>query len=86
MVDSSPVDDLCELADVGQAAIVISTEHDRLHPVPIAEAIAAALPNATSLLAPPRYLEPEAHQEFLTHAINSFISAEHSQEVRTTGD
>lgn len=86
MVDSSPVDDLCELADVGQPAMVISTEHDRLHPVPIAEAVAAALPNATSLLAPPRYLEPEAHQDFLTHAINSFISAEHSQEVRTTGD
>ena len=86
MVDSSPVDDLCELADVGQPAIVISTEHDRLHPVPIAEAVAAALPNETSLLAPPRYLEPEAHQDFLTHAINSFISAEHSQAVRTTGD
>ena len=84
MVDSSPVDDLCELADVGQPAIVISTEHDRMHPVPIAEAVAAALPNATSLLAPPRYLEPEAHQDFLTRAINSFISAEHSQEVRTT--
>ena len=75
MVDSAPVDDLCELADVGQPAVVISTEHDRLHPVPIAEAVAAALPNSTSLLAPPRYLEPEAHQDFLTHAINSFISA-----------
>ncbi|MDX2381353.1 MAG: alpha/beta hydrolase [Acidimicrobiia bacterium] len=86
MVDSAPVDDLCELADVGQPAVVISTEHDRLHPVPIAEAVAAALPNATSLLAPPRYLEPEAHQDFLTHAINSFISAVHSREVRTTGD
>ena len=72
MVDSSPVDDLCELADVGQPAIVISTEHDRLHPVPIAEAIAAALPNATSLLAPPRYLEPEAHQDF-PHSRNQFV-------------
>lgn len=85
MVDSSPVDDMGELADVGQPTIVISTEHDRLHPVPIAEAVAAALPNATSLLAPPRYLEPEAHQGFLTHAFNSFISAGHGQEVRTTG-
>ncbi|MGI9643138.1 MAG: alpha/beta fold hydrolase [Acidimicrobiia bacterium] len=86
MVDSSPVDDLCELADVGQPTMVISTEHDRLHPVPIAEAVAAALPNATSLPAPARYLEPEAHQAFLTHAITSFISAQHSREERTTGD
>jgi pimeloyl-ACP methyl ester carboxylesterase len=85
MVDSSPVDDLCELTDVGQPALVISTEHDRLHPVTIAEAVAAALPNATSLLAPPRYLEPEAHQDFLTHAINSFVSAVHSRDERTPG-
>ncbi|MGI9621418.1 MAG: alpha/beta fold hydrolase [Acidimicrobiales bacterium] len=86
MVDSSPVDDLRELADLDQPAMVVSTEHDRLHPVYIADAVAAALPNAASLLAPPRYLEPEAHQDFLTHAINSFISAEQSREVRTTGD
>jgi pimeloyl-ACP methyl ester carboxylesterase len=86
MVDSSPVDHLCELTDVGQPAMVISTEHDRLHPVHIAEAVASALPNATSLLAPPRYLEPNAHQDFLTHAIGSFISAEHGRDERTTGD
>ena len=43
MVDSCPLDDLGELADVGQPAIVISTEHDRLHPVWVADAVAAAL-------------------------------------------
>lgn len=85
MVDSSPVDDLSELAHITQPAVVISTEHDRLHPVPIAEAVAAALPNATSLMAPPRYLEPDAHQRFLTSAINSFLSSDHSRQVRTTG-
>lgn len=52
----------------------------------VADTIAAALPNATSLLAPPRYLEPEAHQEFLTRALNSFISASRRRAVRTTGD
>ncbi len=86
MVDSSPIDALGDLAEVRQPALVVSTEHDRLHPVPIAEVIAAEMPNATSLLAPPRYLEPEAHRAFLTHAINSFVSAEHRQAVRTTGD
>jgi len=86
MVDSSPVGDLGELADVRQPTLVISTECDRLHPVPIADTIAAALPNATLLLAPPRYLEPEAHQRFLTRALNSFLSATRRREVRTTGD
>jgi pimeloyl-ACP methyl ester carboxylesterase len=86
MVDSSPVDDLRDLADITQPALVVSTEHDRLHPVHIAGAVAAALPDATSLLAPPRYLEPEAHQDFLTHAITSFVSAGRRREVRATGD
>ena len=85
MVDSCPVDDLADLAEVRHPAIVVSTEHDRLHPVFIAEVIAAELPNATSLLAPPRYLEPEAHQAFLTDAINSFVSAQNRQAARTTG-
>ena len=86
MVESSPVDDLRELAELHHPTLVVSSERDRLHPVPVAEAVAAALPNATLVTGPPRYLEPTAHQEFLTHAINSFVSLEHRRPARATGD
>ena len=74
IVDSQPFTDLADLAAVDQPALVVATAHDRLHPAWIAGAIAGALPNATLTTAPPRYLEPTAHQNFLTRAISGFLA------------
>ena len=74
MVDSHPVDALSDLAAVAQRALLISNESDPLHPTEVADEIATALPNAELKVAPPRYLEAEAHQDFLTTTINTFIA------------
>ena len=73
MVESQPMGTMAELAAIEQPALVISTEHDYLHPVYIAESWAQALPNAELVGSPPRYLAPVAHQTFLTAAMNAFI-------------
>ncbi len=86
MVDSHPIDDLADLAAVTQPALVVATERDPLHPTEIADETAVALPNATSLLAPARYIEPHAHQDFVTDAINSFIASVVANEEEPTGD
>jgi len=77
MVDSWPVDDLTELRSFIKPALVISTEHDPLHPKHIADRLASALPNASTLVAPPRYLEPDRHQAAVTTAIDSFVAQHH---------
>lgn len=86
MVDSRPVHDLALLANVHQPALVVSTERDELHPPSIAREIAAMLPNSTLAVAPPRYAEPVAHQEFLTKAINSFIDSDRDKKTESTED
>jgi len=85
MVDSAPLDDLVELGAVTQPALVVSTEHDPLHPCYIADTLTTVLPNAEGVLAPPRYLEPDSHQSALTAAISSFV-AHHHGEVELIGE
>ena len=82
MVDSQPIDSMSDCADISQPAVVVKTEADPLHPTAIAAQIADALPQATLIGSPPRYLDAVGHQECLTAAINSFL-AEHCPATET---
>lgn len=73
LVDSRPLTSINDLRKIAQPSVVIYNDVDPLHPPLIAKEIANGLANAALLLAPPRYIDPEAHQHFITVAVNSFL-------------
>lgn len=73
MVDDRPYESRSDLETCPTPALVISGDHDPLHPRWVADNLEAALPNATAQIVPPRYLEPERHERAVTDAIQSFL-------------
>ncbi|MFG0306913.1 MAG: alpha/beta fold hydrolase [Phycisphaerales bacterium JB040] len=73
LVADAPYRSPGELAGVTQPALVIASGADPLHPVSVAEELATALPNATLLTAPERYVRPAAHAERVREAVREFV-------------
>lgn len=73
MWHSRPFENLSDLAQLPNEALVFDTTRDELHPQAIAEAIASTLPNATASTLPPRYHEGKAYQEALNKQLNQFL-------------
>lgn len=73
IVDDRPYQSAVALGQCRVPALVVSGEHDPLHPRWVADEIEASLPNATGHIVPPRYLQPERHQRAVADAISSFL-------------
>lgn len=74
MVASVPCPDLAALRALTLPAIVVASASDPLHPVEMAHTIADAMPNASFVSTPPRYLEPSAHARAVTAAMSTFMA------------
>ena len=74
MWEDAPFGSLSDLAKIKQDALVLYTTRDNLHPIPVAESIANALPNVRDMqeLAP-RYDQPEEYGVALNEALNAFL-------------
>jgi pimeloyl-ACP methyl ester carboxylesterase len=73
MVDDHPYQSGVDLEQCTMPALVVSCEHDPLHPRWVADHLEASLPNATAHIAPPRYLQPERHERAVADLIRSFL-------------
>ena len=73
MVGDAPFGSMDELRAVGVPALVVATEADPLHPAAMAEAVHGALPESALEMAPPRYLEPEAHAAAVRERVLRFV-------------
>jgi pimeloyl-ACP methyl ester carboxylesterase len=73
MVDDHPYQSDVDLEQCTMPALVVSCEHDPLHPRWVADHLEASLPNATGHIAPPRYLQPERHERAVADVIRSFL-------------
>ena len=73
MVDDRPYQSGADLEQCRAPALVVSCEHDPLHPRWVADQIEASLPNATGHIVPPRYLQPERHTRAVADVIGSFV-------------
>ncbi|EAR51916.1 hypothetical protein OG2516_16484 [Oceanicola granulosus HTCC2516] len=69
MFHSAPFDAIRALRAIRTPAIVVGTHADSLHPVPIANATANALPDAELVILPPRYLQPDKHRAALAQLL-----------------
>jgi len=74
MWEDAPFDSLASLSQIDKDTLVLYTTRDNLHPIPVAESIANALPNLRGMqeLAP-RYDEPEEYGVALNKAFNDFL-------------
>lgn len=74
MWEDAPFTSLEQLADIQNETLMLYTTRDNLHPIPVAESIADALPNVRqSIELPPRYDEPQDYSVALNGAINQFL-------------
>jgi pimeloyl-ACP methyl ester carboxylesterase len=73
MVDDRPYQSDSDLEQCRMPALVVSGEHDPLHPRWVADHLEASLPNATGHIVPPRYLQPERHERAAADVIRSFL-------------
>jgi pimeloyl-ACP methyl ester carboxylesterase len=73
MVDDCPYESRRDLETCTMPALVVSGEHDPLHPRWVADKLEASLPNATAHIVPPRYLEPQRHERAVADVIQSFL-------------
>ena len=73
MVDDRPYRSDSDLGPCTMPTLVVSGEHDPLHPRWVADDLEALLPDATAHIAPPRYLQPERHQRAVADVIRSFL-------------
>lgn len=74
MWEDAPFDSLESLSQIQQDALVLYTTRDNLHPIPVAESIANALPNLKGMQElPPRYDQPEEYGVALNEAVNGFL-------------
>ncbi len=75
MWEDSPFSSLGDLSKISQEALVLYTTRDDLHPIPVAESIARALPNLNKMQElPPRYDEPDEYAISLNKVINEFLT------------
>lgn len=73
MVNSSPVKSLREYIDVKIPALVLGNEQDPLHPVSLAIELNKNLHLAEYRNLPPRYFNPDVHQQVVSIEIASFL-------------
>lgn len=73
MVDDRPYRSDSDLGSCAIPTLVMSSEHDPLHPRWIADDLEASLPDAIGHIAPPRYLQPERHERAVADAVRSFL-------------
>ncbi len=73
MVDDRPLMCMKILHQCDVPSLIIGNDFDPLHPVIIAEKIAAALGRARYVHLPPKYRNPKAHQEQATAEIERFL-------------
>ncbi|MGJ8655891.1 MAG: alpha/beta fold hydrolase [Akkermansiaceae bacterium] len=74
MWEDAPFSALENLAQIQHDALVLYTTRDNLHPIPVAESVANALPNLKSMQElPPRYDQSEEYTVALNEALNGFF-------------
>ena len=74
MWEDAPFTTLDDLSKIKNDALMLFTTRDNLHPIPVAESVAEALPNLQeSTELPPRYDEPEDYTVALNEVINQFL-------------
>lgn len=73
LVDDQPYTSRSDLAVCAMPALVVSGEHDPLHPRWVADELSSSLPDATSQVVAPRYVEPERHERAVADAIQTFL-------------
>ena len=73
MVDDRPYASESELERCAMPALVVSGDHDPLHPRWVADHLETSLPDAEAHMVPPRYLQPERHQRAVADVIRSFL-------------
>ena len=73
LVDDQPYTSRSDLQACTMPALVVSGEHDPLHPGWVADELDASLPNATAHIVAPRYLEPERHGREVAGVIQWFL-------------
>ena len=73
MVDDQPYESQSDLGTCTMPALVVSCEHDPLHPRWVADHLEASMPNSVAHVVPPRYLEPDRHERAVASVIQSFL-------------
>ena len=73
MWKDAPFDSLESLASIPNAALVLHTTRDDLHPIPVAEALASELSNCKVMSLAPRYDDPVNYGIELNQAIIEFL-------------
>jgi pimeloyl-ACP methyl ester carboxylesterase len=73
LVDDQPYESKSNLETCTMPALVVSCDHDPLHPRWVADHLETSLPNATAHTVPPRYVEPERHERVVASVIQSFL-------------
>jgi len=77
MVADQPFARIGALHKCTTPALVVGNNADPLHPAMIAREISGALANGEYFHAPPKYLEPEAHQAAVLDSIQKFLTKHH---------
>jgi pimeloyl-ACP methyl ester carboxylesterase len=89
LVDDQPYESKSDLEMCTMPALVVSCDHDPLHPRWVADYLELSLPNSVAHIVPPRYLEPEDHERVVASVIQSFldqcVEAETNRTPATTG-
>ncbi len=75
IVADRPFSDMRHLRECTIPALVVGNNADPLHPPIIARKINKALKVAEYFIAPPKYLEPEAHKSAIAERIEQFVNA-----------
>ncbi len=74
MWEDAPFSSLSDLSSIQNDTLMLYTTRDNLHPIPVAQSVANALPNVKqSLELPARYDQPEGYTVALNAALNEFL-------------
>lgn len=74
MWKDAPFASLDLLKTISNQVLVMYTDRDDLHPIPVAQTIAAQFTNVTTKSLPPRYDDPENYGVELNEVINEFLA------------
>ena len=75
MWQDRPFDSLANLSSLENTALVLYTTRDELHPIKVAEDIAAALPNSSIAELAPRYYDNATYTAELRKAVTEFLQS-----------
>lgn len=89
LVGDQPYETKSDLETCTMPALVVSCDHDPLHPRWVADHLETSLSNSAAHVVPPRYLEPERHERVVASVIQTFlgqcVEAETNRKPATTG-